>query len=225
VHNTEADDVLSATRQREIEELIQVLRRFRPTRIAVEASVGNRVVGPRYDRYLAGEYTLARDETDQIALRLARELGLPTVHSVDEDGDFPYYRVLNYAKANDRKAEFDSLAAQTAERVRRENEFLRTHSVLEALRLMNADSTVARAMSEYYETYMPFGERYEYAGADLIASWFQRNIRIYHNIRALITSPAERILVVYGAGHLGWLRQMVAQDQGVTLRTLADLTR
>jgi len=69
-----------------------------------------------------------------------------------------------------------------------------------------------------------YGEPYEYAGPDLLAVWYQRNIRIYRNIVALIDSPGERILVIYGAGHLGWLRQDVANDPSVRLRKLAELT-
>ena len=41
LHNGEVDDVLSETRQREMAELMEVLRRFRPTKIAVEAGVGS----------------------------------------------------------------------------------------------------------------------------------------------------------------------------------------
>lgn len=222
VHNLEADDVLSATRQAEIKQLIDVLRRFRPTRIAVEAAVQNRTIPERYDSYVAGEHTLSRNEIDQIGLRLAKELNHPTVHSVDEGGEFPYYRVLNYARANGMEAQFDSLQATVDIRVQRLAEYMRAHTVLEILGLMNADSSAARGVAEYYG-YVRFGEPYEYAGPELIARWFERNIRIYHNIRALVTSPDDRILVIYGAGHLGWLRQMVQDDPGVQLRKLADL--
>jgi hypothetical protein len=69
-----------------------------------------------------------------------------------------------------------------------------------------------------------FGEPFEYAGPDLLAAWYQRNIRIYHNIVALIDSPAEKILVIYGTGHLGWLRQDIADDTSVRLRKLGDLS-
>lgn len=71
---------------------------------------------------------------------------------------------------------------------------------------------------------VPYGEPYEYAGPDLVAAWFQRNIRIYRNIIALIDSPNERILAIYGSGHLGWLQQSVANDGTARLRNLADLT-
>jgi len=222
VHNLEVDDVLSPTRQREIAELIEVLRRYRPTKIAVEAPVRSRTIAERYESYVAGEYTLSRNEIDQIGLRLAKALNHPTVLSVDEDGEFPFYRVHNYARANGREAQFDSLQDSIGARVERQAEYLRTHTVLETLEIMNADSNVARAVGEYYG-YVPFGEPFEYAGPDLIARWFERNIRIYRNVRALITSPEDRLLVIYGAGHLGWLRQMVHDDPGVRLRKLSEL--
>jgi hypothetical protein len=66
------------------------------------------------------------------------------------------------------------------------------------------------------------GEPGDYAGPDLLASWYQRNIRIYNNIAAIIESPNERVLVIYGAGHLGWLRQDVANDPAMRLRKLSE---
>lgn len=222
VHNLEADDVLSATRQREITQLIEVLRRFRPTKIALEVHVRSRTIAPRYESYLAGDYTLTRNEVDQIGLRLAGALNHPAVYPVDEDGEFPYTRVLNYAKANGLTGPFDSLQASVGAGVQRLAEYMGSHTILETLQLMNGDSSVADAVGAYYG-FVPFGEPAEYAGSDLVARWFERNIRIYRNIRALVTSPEDRILVIYGAGHLGWLRQMVEDDPAVQLRTLADL--
>lgn len=222
VHNMEVGDVLSQARQREIEELIDVLERFRPTRIAVEAPVGRRQLAEQYRAYLADEYALSRNEIDQIGFRLARELGHTEIFGVDEDGEFPFYRVQNYAIANGRQAEFDSIQAIGAARVERQSAFLRSHTILETLAYMNSDSMVADDVATYY-MFVPFGEPYEYAGPDLIARWFERNIRIYRNIRALIRSPDERLLVVYGAGHLGWLQQNVENDAGVRLVKLSDL--
>jgi hypothetical protein len=222
VHNMQADDVLSPRRQREIAQLIEVLKRFRPTKIAVEAQVGSQRIPQQYADYLAGKYTLTRNEIDQIGFRLAKELGHHAVHPVDESGDFPYYRVLNYAKANGLKEKFDAREATTAARVKAQGDFLRTHTVLETLEYMNADSVVAEAVASYY-AFVPFGERFEYAGPDLVAAWFQRNIRIYHNITRLISSPTDRILVIYGSGHLGWLQQNARNDPTVRLRKLADV--
>ncbi len=222
VHNMQADDVLSPKRQQEIAQLIEVLKKFRPTKIAVESDVTSGRVGREYSDYVAGKYTLSRNEIDQVGYRLAKALGHRAVYPVDVDGDFPLLRVINYAKANGRQEKLDALQASTGKRVKAEGDFLRSHTVLEMLRYLNSDSTAARSMAEYF-TFVPYGEPWEYAGPDLLASWYQRNIRIYHNIVALIDSPNDRILVIYGSGHLGWLRQDIANDATVKLRKLADL--
>jgi hypothetical protein len=88
---------------------------------------------------------------------------------------------------------------------------------------MNSDSMAARGIASYY-AYVPYGDRFDYAGPNLLAAFYQRNIRIYHNIVKLIESPSDRILVIYGAGHLGWLQQDVSNDPTVRLRKLADVT-
>jgi hypothetical protein len=223
IYNMQADDVLSPKRQQDIAQLIEVLKRFRPTRIAIEADVRNQRVGQEYSDYLAGKYTLSRNEIDQIGYRLAKELGHRVVYPVDVDGDFPFLRVVNYAKANGLKEKFDAMQASTGTRVKEQGDFLRTHTVLETLQYMNSDLTVAKDVAAYF-AFVPYGEPFEYAGPDLLALWYQRNIRIYHNIVALIGSPNDKILVIYGAGHLGWLRQDIANDAAVRLRKLADLT-
>jgi hypothetical protein len=223
IYNMQADDIQSPKRQQEIVQLIAVLKKFHPTKIAIEADIGSQRVEHEYSDYLAGKYTLSRNEIDQIGYRLAKELGHHAVYPVDVDGEFPYYRVLNYAKANGLKEKFDSMQASTGTRVKEQDDFLRSHTVLETLQYVNSDSIVAKDVASYY-AYVPFGDPYEYAGPDLLALWFQRNIRIYNNIVKLIESPNDRILVIYGAGHLGWLRQDIANDATVKLRKLADLT-
>jgi hypothetical protein len=223
IYNMQADDVLSPRRQQEIAQLIEVLKRFRPTKVAIESEVGSQQRVAQYSDYLAGKHTLSHNEIDQIGYRLAKELGHRTIYAVDVDGDFPILRVINYAKANGRAEKFDAIGARTGARVKEEDGFLRSHTVLEMLEYMNSDSMVARSVADYF-AYVPYGEPWEYAGPDLLASWYQRNIRIYHNIVTLIESPNDRILVIYGAGHLGWLRQDIANDATVKLRKLADLT-
>lgn len=42
---------------------------------------------------------------------------------------------------------------------------------------------------------------------------------------ALIDSPNDKILVIYGAGHLGWLQQDAANDATVKLRKLTEFTK
>ncbi len=223
IYNMQADDVLSPKRQQEITELIEMLKKFRPTKIAIETDFGSKRVEQEYSDYLAGKYTLSRNETNQIGYRLAKELGHRAVYPVDEEGDFPWQRVVNYAKANGRNDKLDAISAGWGTMVKEQGEFLQSHTVLETLEYMNSDARAARDMASYLAI-VPFGDPDDYAGPDLLAAWYQRNIRIYNNIVKLIDSPNDRILVIYGAGHLAWLRQDVANDATVKLRKLGDST-
>lgn len=224
VFNTEADDVLATKRQAEIAELIEVLKRFRPTKVAIESKFSNDAVARRYREYLAGEWELQRNESQQIGFRLAGELGHETVYPVDVDGEFPWPRLVDHAKANGLYDEFQALQSELGEGVAAGSAHLASHTVLEALLAMNADERVAEDVGFYYR-WVHFGEPWNWAGADLLTSWFERNIRIHSNVVDLVDSPDERILVIFGAGHLGWLREFVARDPTLRLRKLREFVR
>jgi hypothetical protein len=222
IHNTQADDVLSVRRQAQIADLVAILARFRPTKIAIESPVTSSRAAQQYAAYVAGTYQLSRDETNQIGYRLAKDLRLPTVYPVDEDGEFQYMRVRNYAVAHGLMEKFNAMEARAAARAQQQSRFLASHSIVETLEYINADSTAAQTIAGDY-AFVQFGEPWEYAGSDLLTYWFQRNMRIYRNIQALATAPDDRILVIYGAGHLPWLRRAVLDEGTMRLRTLSEL--
>jgi hypothetical protein len=217
----QADDVLSPKRQREIAELAAVLKRFVPTKIAVEASYGEDVVPKRYADYLAGSRPLSRNEVEQIGFRLAKEMGHSTVYPVDADGDFPFQRVLDYAKATGQSAKLDAMMGEVGEMVKAQDEYLKAHTVLHTLLYMNSDAKVAQDVG-FYVLEARYGEPGDYAGPDLLAEWYRRNVRIYNNVAKLVTTPDDRILVIFGAGHLGWLRQDFGADPTLRLRKLEE---
>jgi hypothetical protein len=220
--NTQADDVLAPRRQKEIAELTAVLAKFRPTRIAIESNYGEDKYPKRYAEYLAGTLELSRNEIEQVGFRLAKELGHTAIYPVDADGDFPFPRVVNYAKATGQSAKLDALLAEIGKMVKEQNEYLKAHTILETLLLLNSDAAVARDLG-FYALEARYGEPGDYAGPDLLAEWYRRNIRIYNNLTKIVTSPDDRILMIFGAGHLGWLRQDIAADPTLRLRKLDEI--
>ena len=222
--NTKADDVLAPKRQAEIAELVEVLKRFRPTKIALEAEVGSDRVPKRYAEYLAGTHALTANETEQIGFRLAKEMGHKAVYPVDVDGDFPFHRLQNYAKGSGRGKELESMMGEVGAMVKAQDEYLASHTVLQMLLYMNADDKVASDVGLYYRQ-AHIGEPEDWAGADLVADWFRRNVRIYANIAQLAASPEERVVAIFGAGHLGWLRHDVASDPTLRLRKLSEFAK
>ncbi len=224
IFNTQVDDVLMPKRQAEMSQVIAVLKKFNPTKIAVERDPGDKRLAKDYSDYLAGKHELTRNEIEQIGFRLARELGHKSVFGVDADGEFPYPRVVKCAKATGRSKEFEQIEREIGAMVKAQDAYLSTHSVLETLLYMNADEKVAEAVGFYYRQ-AHLGEPWDWAGADLVADWFRRNIRIYSNVVQLVESSNERILVVFGAGHLGWLQQNFSSDPNIRLRKLGQLIK
>jgi hypothetical protein len=220
VFNMDADDVRTPKRQQEIAELAAALEKFKPTKIAVEHDAQGKL-SERYAKYLAGQYELTANEIDQIGLRVAKDLGHTTIYAVDADGDFPFQRVVNYAKASGQSTKLDAMMGQIGEMVKAQSEFLKTHTVLQTLLTMNSDAKVAQDVGFYYlEAH--YGEPGDYAGPDLLAEWYRRNARIYNNVVKLVTAPEDRVLVIFGSGHLGWLRQDFASDPTLRLRKLEN---
>ena len=221
IFNTQADDVLAPKRQAEIAGVIAALKKFAPTKIALERNAGDKRIESDYADYLAGKHELTRNEIEQLGFRLAKELGHKAVYPVDADGEFPYLRVVNYAKASGRTKELDAMNSEVAAMVKAQNEYLASHTVLETLLYMNADDKVTLSQGLYYRM-AHLGEPYDWAGADLLADWFRRNIRIYSNVVRLVDSPNERVLVIFGSGHLPWLQYNFASDPTLRLRKLAE---
>ena len=81
--NTKMDDVLAPKRQREIEQLVEQLEAFKPTKIAFEIDHLDTETQANYQGYLKGTYELKRWEVDQIGFRLAKQMGHPKVYCVD----------------------------------------------------------------------------------------------------------------------------------------------
>jgi hypothetical protein len=224
IYNMQADDVRAAKRQAEIAQLMQVLKKFNPTKIAIESDAYSDKIPKRYADYLAGRYELTANEIDQIGLRLAKELGHKTVYPVDVDGDFPYQRLLNYAKGIGRSKELDEIMSGFGEKTKKQGEFLASHTILETLLWANSDENVAYEDGLYMRL-AHFGEVGDWAGADLNSDWYRRNMRIFSNITHLVDSTNERVLVIYGSGHLAWLQHNVASDPTLRLRKLAEFAK
>jgi uncharacterized protein DUF5694 len=224
IFNMQADDVLAPKRQAEIADVVEALKKFRPSKIAVESDVATDSAPKLYLDYLAGKQELTRDETQQLGFRLARELGHKTIYPVDTDGDFPFQRVIDYARASGRSKELDALMGEVGAMVKAQDDYLHSHTVLETLLYMNSDEKVARDVGYYYREAI-FGEPRDWVGADLITEWFRRNARIYANVMKLIDSPDERVLVIFGAGHLGWLRHDFASNPTLRLRRLSEFAK
>ncbi|MBK9419072.1 MAG: hypothetical protein IPN62_17770 [Flavobacteriales bacterium] len=86
---------------------------------------------------------------------------------------------------------------------------------------MNDDHALDRDYGAYLNGYFKLPG---HQGADVHAiHWYSRNLRIYRNIQDITTGPEDRILVVFGAGHMGILKHLFECDPGYQLVRLKEL--
>ncbi|HEX8433193.1 MAG TPA: DUF5694 domain-containing protein, partial [Longimicrobium sp.] len=220
VVKTEVADVLAPARQAEIERIVDALARFRPTKIVIEAPPSQ---GARWDSvyraYRAGTHALARDEREQLGLRLAARLGHARVYPIDHAGEFPFGAVMEYAQARDTTTARmiqARIASITAEENRRQREL----TVAGNLRFRNDPRQIASEHGLYMITNR-VGAGDGYAGATLVSAWYERNLFIFANLQR-ITQPGDRILVIYGSGHSATLREMIRSTPDMTLAESVD---
>ena len=60
------------------------------------------------------------------------------------------------------------------------------------------------------------GTSEDYYGARPVAQWYERNLKIFSNLQR-VAREYERIFLLYGAGHLHILRQLIEGDSRLRL--------
>jgi hypothetical protein len=212
-HNVQADDVLTAERQKQLEAIATALARFEPTRVAVEWDA--KTVDERYPKYRAGELAPSRNEVVQLGFRLAKRLGLERVDGIDVDGDFPYEPVAAWAQAHGATAKLDAAHARIQARVEATTKLQRDGTIAAALKDMNAPATID-ADYAFYAELMRYGDGDEQPGAKLLAAWTARNLEICARLVQAL-EPGDRAVVFYGSGHSYLLRRCVRETPGLKL--------
>jgi hypothetical protein len=75
-------DVLKDPKKAEVTEIVEYIKKFKPTKIAIEAFPSWKATD-RLKRYKRGEFQDQRDERYQLGFRIARDLQLDTIYSID----------------------------------------------------------------------------------------------------------------------------------------------
>ena len=201
-------DVLESRHQLEIENVVKHLIAFKPTIIAIEAQPDRQYrVDSLLQKYLQGQYTLGRNEYEQIGFRLAKSLGIRKTYCVDTWGiDYDYLNGVLENKDTAENRRFmkyfyhhpDSLLEF------KEPPMLVANGVYKELQRINHPEWARLALGDYLIGIFKYETKKEpYFGPDFVTGWwFNRNLRIFRNIQKIGARPEDRILVIFGSGHL-----------------------
>ena len=176
--NLEADDVLAPKRQAEIVAVVERLAEFRPTKVLVEAPWADSATQARYREYVSGTRELRKSEEEQIGFRLAKRMGHERIYPIDVRMQLDDEALDPLIGTNPAFQECMSrLNHLGREAMRIMGAWLAEGTVGDMLYNMNRPEMLVRAHEPYVEYFVPIIADTNYAGADMVATWYRRNPR------------------------------------------------
>ncbi|RKU21813.1 hypothetical protein C6500_05555 [Candidatus Poribacteria bacterium] len=234
VYNTKMDDVRAPKRQREIEQLVEQLKEFKPTKIALERDEKTHGAGTQteYQGYLKGTYELKRNEHDQIGFRLAKQMGHPKLYCVDyrldyrKDDPFIPWGEFNldlidyrgFAKTHNQEHLLPPPPTREGKVTQDERgvtwiEPEKYISIIDMYIQDNDPESIRKDHQEYLRFIARVGLGDEYPGANWLSHyWYDRNMKTYVNLTRITESADDRILLIIGAAHVYLIQQFLEES-------------
>ena len=216
-------DIFSSKRQAELTELIKNLAEYNPTKILVEVArkESDSLLNDRYTNYLNGTFDISdkASETYQLGFRLAKRLEHDRIYASDAKGskwfgadiDWDNYDSEEYQKSLN---QYEKTHRYDYEKMYEYHDSLKTVQTLtEHFKHINNPSNRLKDHQGYLTETLLTGAGDLYIGADAVARWYQRNLKIFANTYDIVEfDKEERILLIYGSGHVWQLRQLLTDS-------------
>jgi hypothetical protein len=221
--NADVGDVRSPKRQAELREVVDLVARFQPTKIAFEFAKGDTLWSEYYyhawleDRLEEvidpeDEYLLT-SEIVQLAYPLAKAAGLDRLDPIDAFTSFPLDSALAHAEAHGQKAEVAAFQ-QFVGHVQAVADSMAQLSIRDLMRTANSAYFARRLNQTFYLDHLvSLGRGDDYPGTFVVEEWYARNLRIFTNLHRIM-EPKDRVLVLFGAGHKEILDDLLRDRAG-----------
>jgi hypothetical protein len=216
------DDMRTPKRQAELQQFVEQLIRFKPTKIAVEADTRwDAKLQEEYNAYLKDDFQLERHEIHQVGFRLAKQMEHSKIYCVDYfpsrkddpifgddfDSDLTDYR--KFAKTHGQEhllslpSNEDSIGAK---------DNLVDESIMDMYLRLNQPEWIHSIHKEFFR-YSRIGLGDEYPGANWFGlQWYPRNLKTFVNLTRITESADDRILLIIGAAHTFLIQQFLEES-------------
>ena len=222
-------DFYSSEIQNELDLITRKLLKFNPAVIAVEAAAkAQEYIDKSYeifdlmdlqDRnkmqnetlgeiYMFGQKYLItyNNESIQIGYRLGKMLAHSKVYAIDDDTILNMDVMYNKPPSSLKEA----MNALHADMNKHMND-----TIVDMYKYYNSEEWSKLNHSIYIQANM-ISAGNNYAGAEMVTKWYERNLKIFSNIQRL-ADTYRRIFIIYGAGHLKILRDLINADSNLKL--------
>lgn len=227
VRRTSRVDMSTPEKQRQLEELTDVLQKTHADKVFIEwKQAQQHFADSTYSLYRKGQFTLGNSERYQIGYRLAKKLKLSRVYCAAADGVFDYEAAQVYAQQHSQLAILkgvhnkppvgDSTGLLIGARLAALKQAqvpappYAGKGLLSVFQLLNSPAIDQENIDGYLLGFARVGGGTAYPGADLAGDFFKTNVRIYTNLlRAVDVQHDKAIVLLIGQGHTAFLKSIL----------------
>lgn len=204
-------DVLQEPKKSEVTELINYIKQFKPTKIAIEARPDWNAV-EKLNQYKKGEFRNERDERFQLGMRIANELKLDTIYSIDAASMDEDLAKIDSVYTNKLFKDFDFQSDDEFVKMiinwyKYDEKLPKSTNLLTYFKHLNSREIHNLTYGAYLVGDFKLDDT---RGADILSVWwYNRNLRIFRKIQQINAGTADRVLVIIGNGHAAILRNLL----------------
>lgn len=200
--------VLEEPYQSEIIAISKAVEKFNPTIIAIEmVPQKQQKIDSLFLQYKSDKSVLGKDEIDQLAFRLGKALDLNKINCVNDFGKH-YDNIDSIFTDSIRLSKFEDYFLKSRETLYgRPSVGKKVTSIIDDLYEINKPDVIKKDLAVYLSTPFKYEEEPgDFTGVDFeTGRWFNRNLRIFRNIQRIPHTSDDRILLIFGAGHMNLL--------------------
>ncbi len=233
---TDKFNVMTQQSQKELELVSEKIKQFNPDKIFTEwdytnqaqlDSLYNLYLDEKYFEYVEGKYPendfYKENEIFQLGFRIAKKGKLKKVYGVDVEGEFPFDSLmLGIDKANQQTLK-DEIFGRIKLFEAMDNEDRGKYTLTELILKENEQVRRDFNLGSYITLFNPGGSTENFIGADLVAHWYKRNLRMYSLMQKLTEQNDDRIVVIMGAGHTALFKHFIDLDENYKVVELKDV--
>ncbi len=156
----------------------------------------------------------------QLGFRIAAGLNHERVYAINwMGGRFGLDRVIEFGRTHGQEALTDDVFGDVERETGEASRRLAAISIREELCRINKVANLELDHRRYL-TMARIGVGDEYVGAEWVAGWYERNLKIFVNLTRITTTPRDRILVIIGGGHVPILTQLIRDSSAYLVETV-----
>ena len=217
------NDLNTEKRQAEIQQIVNDLALYKPTKILVERPPSlTDSLSKQLIEFKHGNYTLPNNELYQIGFRLAHKLNLNAIYGIDHPMNLGDETLVTYLQEHNLMNEFGSIISASKEWAKEHTDYLKTHTLGKVLKELNTQEAETFNRNLYLDDILNIAQQGNSPASDFVANWYKRNIYIKKNIDDVITKE-DRVLVLIGAGHSAILKDFYKTSNAVEYVELKEV--